>query len=84
MTTTILPMADILRLEGKVDTLTSAINKLVLFEERQAVQAIAINSVVARVTILEQKLDMWINRGVGVWALAATLFTIYKVMAPHL
>ena len=71
---------DISRLEGKVDTLTVAINKLVLVEERQSVQSLAISSLTTRVTILEQKLDMWINRGVGVWALAATLFTVYKTL----
>ena len=69
---------DITRLEGKVDSLTEAINKLVLFEERQSVQAVSISSLTTRVSILEQKLDMWINRGVGVWALAVTIFTLYK------
>ena len=73
---------DISRLEGKVDVLTAAINKLVLVEERQSVQSIAIGSLTTRITILEQKLDMWINRGVGVWALAATLFTVYKAFTP--
>lgn len=75
-------MTDISRLEGKVDTLTEAVNKLVLFEERQSVQSLALSSLTTRVTILEQKLDMWINRGVGVWALAATLFTLYKAFLP--
>lgn len=70
---------DISRLENKVDTLTAAINKLVLVEERQSVQSLAISSLTTRITVLEQKLDMWINRGVGVWALAATLFTAYKM-----
>ena len=70
--------SDITRLEGKVDSLTEAINKLVLFEERQSVQAVSISSLTTRVSILEQKLDMWINRGVGVWALAVTIFTLYK------
>ena len=70
---------DISRLENKVDTLTAAINKLVLVEERQSVQSLAISSLTTRITVLEQKLDMWINRGVGAWALAATLFTIYKM-----
>lgn len=69
---------DISRLEGKVDTLTVAINKLVLVEERQSVQSLAITSLTARITILEQKLDMWINRGVGIWAFATTLFVVFK------
>ena len=71
-------LPDITRLEVKVDSLTEAINKLVLFEERQSVQAVSISSLTTRVSILEQKLDMWINRGVGVWALAVTIFTLYK------
>jgi hypothetical protein len=71
-------MTDISRLEQKVDILTAAINKLVLVEERQSVQSLAIASLTTRVTILEQKLDMWINRGIGAWAVAATLFTFYK------
>jgi hypothetical protein len=75
-------MTDLSRLEVKVDILTVAINKLVLVEERQSVQALSITSLTARITILEQKLDMWINRGVGVWALAATLFTLYKAFVP--
>lgn len=95
---------ELFRLESKVDALTGAINRLVLFEERQAVQALAIieNSkltkevsekltlrldqvdakVTTRVELLEIKLAMWINRGIGVWALAVTLFTIYKAVAP--
>ncbi len=95
---------DLFRLETKVDTLTTAINRLVLFEERQAVQALAIitNSnelkdvrenltarleateakLTERVVLAEVKLAMWINRGIGVWALAVTLFTVYKAVAP--
>lgn len=71
------------RLENKVDSLTDAITKLVLFEERQSVQALAISAIVTRVTITEQKLDMWINRGIGVWALAMTAFTFYKAYPFH-
>ncbi len=95
---------DLFRLESKVDALTGAINRLVLFEERQAVQALAIienskmtkevseklafrieqvdSKVSTRVELLEIKLAMWINRGIGVWALAVTLFTVYKAVAP--
>lgn len=69
---------EILRLEGKVDTLTEAITQLVLFEERQSVQALALTALTERVTTAEQKLDMWINRGIGVWGLAATIFAVYK------
>lgn len=84
---------DLFRLESKVDTLTNAINRLVLFEERQAVQALAIienaktihgveSKLTGRIEATEVKLAMWINRGIGVWALAVTLFTVYKTLAP--
>ena len=66
------------RLESKVDDLTDAVTKLVLFEERQSVQAIAITTLTARVDTSERKLDMWINRGVGVWAFAIAAFTLFK------
>ena len=82
-------IAAISRLETKVDALTSAVNRLVLFEERQAVQALAIventqlikelsNKLGGRVEAVEQKLEMWINRGLGVWAFAIALFALYK------
>lgn len=73
---------DITRLERKVDSLTDAVTKLVLFEERQTVQALAIKGLTSRVTDFEQKLDMWINRGMGVWAFAFTAFTLYKTLGP--
>ena len=84
------------RLEEKVDSLVVAVNRLILFEERQANQAIAIlenqksikevslmlsariDKVDHRVEEAEIKLAMWINRGIGVWAFALTLFTVYK------
>lgn len=69
---------DLARIEVKVDMLTQAINKLVLFEERQAVQSLAITALTLRTTTMEQKLDMWINRGIGVWAFAMAGFTLYK------
>ena len=72
------------RLERKVDDLTDAVTKLVLFEERQTVQALAITSLSSRVESTEQKLDMWVNRGIGVWAFAVTIFTVYKAFAPAL
>jgi len=71
-------MTDISRLEGKVDTLTIAINKLVLVEERQTVQSLAIGSLTTRIVILEQKLDMWINRMMGAYAVLGGLFILYK------
>lgn len=73
-------MTELLRLEQKVDGLTDAINKLVLFEERQFVQGQSLISLTERVTESEKKLDMWINRGIGVWALFATAASLYKLI----
>jgi hypothetical protein len=76
---------DFRRLEGKVDKLAEAVTKLVLVEERQANQGERIGKVEQKVASLEtahNKLDrttqMWINRGVGVWALAVALFSILQ------
>lgn len=76
---------DFRRLEGKVDKLAEAVTKLVLVEERQANQGERIGKVEQRISSLEAmhtKLDrtthMWINRGVGVWALAVAIFSILQ------
>lgn len=76
---------DFKRLETKVDRLTEAISKLVLIEERQLTQGQRIGTVEQRCTAIEvtqlaadRKLDQWINRGIGVWALAVTIFAIFK------
>jgi hypothetical protein len=69
---------EFIRLENKVDSLLEAVTKLVIYEERQSVQALAIATLSSRTTAVEQKLDMWINRGVGVWALAASGLALYK------
>lgn len=71
---------DLHRLEEKVDVLTDAVTKLVLFEERQSVQALAIKSLTDRLEATEQKLAMWINRGMGVWGVAAAAVAVYRVV----
>ena len=71
---------EFLRLENKVDTLLEAVTKLVIYEERQSVQAKAISDLTIRTTSVEKKLDMWINRGMGVWALAMLCFALYKTI----
>lgn len=72
------------RLEGKVDKLTEAVTHLVRIEERQITHSVRIGEVEARVTALEAshrgtdaKVERWINRGIGLWALAAALWTLY-------
>ena len=79
--------ADLLRIERKVDRLSDAVEKLVLIEERQTTQGGRIGLVEHRLAIseasmqaIERKVDMWINRGIGVWAVAATLFAVLKTL----
>ena len=77
---------DFRRLEEKVDKLTDAVTKLVLIEERQTTQGarigaleqrVAANEVVAAKT--EQTVHKWVNRGIGVWALAAVIFAMAQL-----
>ncbi len=68
--------ADIARIENKVDDLTGAVTRLVLFEERQALQSVAIKELDARTLATDKKLDSWINRGIGVWFVVTILATI--------
>jgi len=76
-------LADLKRIEDKVDKLGDAVGKLILFEERQANQGQRIGAVETKHAVLEQsvhkvdrKVDQWVNRGIGVWALAVLLFTL--------
>jgi hypothetical protein len=76
---------DFRRLEGKVDKLSDAVTKLVLVEERQTNQGERIGKLEQRVASVEtansktdRTLHMWINRGVGVWALAVAIFSILQ------
>ena len=76
---------DFKRLENKVDKLTDAVSKLILFEERQATQGERIGSVEVKLGIhetmihrIDRKMDQWVNRGVGVWAAAAVVFSLVQ------
>lgn len=78
---------DFKRLENKVDKLTDAVGKLILFEERQANQGERIGSVEARCSVhetsigrVDRKIDQWVNRGMGVWAAAAILFALLQFL----
>ena len=89
---------DFQRLEDKIDRMATALEKLVLIEERQTNQAIAITELravaeanklaVERVNELcrnsidrvEKKVDQWINRGIGVWALAGVAFVLFQAL----
>lgn len=76
---------DFRRLESKVDKLTDAVGKLILFEERQANQGHQIGDVETKIGIhdaelqrVDRKIDQWVNRGMGVWAAAAVVFSLVQ------
>lgn len=76
---------DFRRLESKVDKLADAIQRLILIEERQSSQGERIGKLEAQSAVLDaylhkvdRKLDMWINRGVGVWGVAVTIFALMQ------
>jgi hypothetical protein len=76
---------DFKRLESKVDKLTDAVGKLVLIEERQANQGVRIGAVEAQLSVqdamlqrVDRKVDQWVNRGVGIWAAVAVVFSLVQ------
>jgi uncharacterized coiled-coil protein SlyX len=88
MDTNNISSSDLRRIEEKVDKLTEAVMRLVLVEERQANQGQRIGAVEQRVAVTETsigkidgKVDKWVNRGIGVWALAAVLFALLQLGA---
>lgn len=88
--TTPVSQEDFNRLEAKVDKLTDAISKLILFEERQATQGERIGKCETKIAIVEQqvarvdvKVERWVNRGVGVWALAVSLFALIQFASKY-
>lgn len=80
---------DLRRIESRIDALTSAVTQLVRVEERQLNHAELIRQTSAKLeaisvlqTATEKKLDSWINRGVGVWAIVVVGWTIYLGIRP--
>jgi hypothetical protein len=76
---------DFRRLESKVDKLTDAVGKLILIEERQANQGVRIGAVEAQLSVqdamlqrVDRKVDQWVNRGVGIWAAVAVVFSLVQ------
>ena len=76
---------DFYRLEKKVDRLTSSLDKLLVFEERQKNQGERVGDLETELGVLrskieesDKKMERWINRGVGVWAVAVALFTFFQ------
>lgn len=76
---------DFRRLEAKVDKLTDAIQRLIIIEERQSTMGERIGTLESKVAVqdstlhrIDRKVDQWINRGIGVWALAAAMITFLE------
>lgn len=76
---------DLRRIESKVDKLTDAVMRLVLLEERQTNQGERIAAVEHKVSDAQEqiskvdnKVERWINRGIGAWAVAGILFTLVQ------
>jgi len=74
---------DLQRIEAKVDKLTDAVQRLILIEERQSTQGERIGKCEstfavhdAQIVKLDKKIDMWVNRGIGVWSVAVVLFAL--------
>ena len=82
---------DFRRLESKVDKLTDAVSKLILFEERQSTQGERIGAAEAKLAAhetglsrIDRKVDQWINRGIGVWVAATALVAIVQLSSKFL
>ena len=78
---------DFKRLESKVDKLTDAVGKLILFEERQANQGERIGAAETKIEInnvalqrIDKKVDQWVNRGFGVWAAVAIVYSVIQFL----
>jgi ABC-type transporter Mla subunit MlaD len=80
---------DVRRIEARLESLTDAVTQLVRVEERQLNHAELIRQCVLKLetlsaaqTATDRKLDSWINRGIGVWGIAALIWTIYLGTKP--
>lgn len=74
--------ATLLRFERKLDQLNDAVSKLILLEERQITQAARLAVVEshieqndARIARTDAKVEKWVNRGWGIWAVVTILAT---------
>lgn len=71
------------RLESKVDKLAEALNELIILNERQIVMQERIAKLEEadsrhsnRIIEIDQKLNKWINMGVGGWGVVMVIYTI--------
>jgi hypothetical protein len=79
------------RIERKVDQLREAITQLVRVEERQMshgqrLGALEQDMVATKAQGVEtrSRLESWINRGIGLWALAVTMWTVWLALGERL
>lgn len=77
---------DFRRLEQKVDRLTDAIQRLIIIEERQSTMGERIGSLESKTAVhetflhrVDKKVDQWVNRGMGVWAVAVALLAMLQL-----
>lgn len=84
----ILSQEDFRRLESKVDKLTDAVQRLIIVEERQSNMVerigqceIKLQSNETLIYRVDSKVERWVNRGVGVWALVIVLFAALQLGA---
>lgn len=82
--------ADFNRLERKVDKMADALQQLVRVEERQTNQGVRIGetekelvTLATKIDAIDKKVDQWINRGIGVWAVAVTLWAVFEFATSH-
>ena len=83
--TSMISPTDFARLERKVDKLTAALDKLILIEERQSRQTERMAMMEKDIEILtnglqsvDRKVDQWVNRGMGAWAIAVTVWIVIE------
>lgn len=79
---------DFSRLEKKVDKITDALNTLIRVEERLGDQGrrigdaeTAVGKLEVKIDLVDKKVDKWINRGIGIWALVVTLWTVFEFLS---
>lgn len=80
-------LSDFSRLEDKVDKVAASIETLIRLEERQHTHDVRLGQLDERADAVERqsrttdrKLDQWVNRGIGVWAIAVLLWTMYVAL----
>ena len=83
--TSMISPTDFARLERKVDKLTAALDKLILIEERQSRQTERmammekdLEVVTNSLQMVDRKVDQWVNRGMGAWAIAVTVWIVIE------